>query len=69
MGQTVLTIEEIMNLQEGDLVMLDAKANTPAGVYVNNKKKFYGNIGTLGVRKAVRINEMILDDENEERTG
>jgi flagellar motor switch protein FliM len=58
-----------MNLQEGDLVMMDVKAGTPAGIFINNKKKFFGHIGTLGVRKAVRINEMITEEVNEERSG
>ncbi len=68
-GRTTLTIEEIMNLHEGDLVMMDVKAGTPSDIFINNKKKFYGHIGTLGVRKAVRINEIITEEGNEERTG
>lgn len=69
LGKTRLTLEDILGLKEGDLIMMDAKAGTPVDVYVNNKKKFVGHAGTLGVRKAIRINEILMEDEDEERTG
>jgi flagellar motor switch protein FliM len=69
LGKSTLSLEEILNLKQGDLIMMDTKAGTPVDVYVNNKKKFYGHAGTLGVRKAIRINETIMDDDDEERTG
>lgn len=67
-GQTSLTIEEIIDLQEGDLIMLDLKGDQYSDVYLNNKKKFHCRIGTLGVKKAAKLTDMIMEQSNEERT-
>ncbi|WP_022851732.1 flagellar motor switch protein FliM [Limisalsivibrio acetivorans] len=69
LGGTRLTIEDILNLKQGELVMLDMKSNLPVDVFVNNDKKFNGQMGTLGVKKAVKITDIIVESVDEEESG
>jgi len=66
LSETILNMEELLNLREGDLILLDDKSHVPATVYVNNMKKYEGQIGTIGVKKALKITDFITESKNEE---
>jgi len=60
-----LTIEDVLELKDGDLVMFNVKQDRPVEVHLNNKKKFLGEVGTLGVKKAVKIKQLISESHDE----
>lgn len=65
MGHSKLSIGDILELSEGDLIMFKVKSDRPSEVYINNKRKFLGNVGTLGVKKAVKLTEFLSEQNNE----
>ncbi len=65
LGTTRLTVEELINLEEGDAIPLNQKTDQPLEVRVNDVKKMTAYPGTLGSRKAVKIYEL-LEDINEQ---
>jgi len=65
LGHNKLTIEDILGLQDGDLVMFNVKQDKPVEIHFNNKKKLLGEVGTLGVKKAVKITHFITESEDE----
>lgn len=65
LGKTTLTVQEILELTEGDLIILDKKCNKPVSLHLNNKLKFTGKMGTMGIKKAVQINKLISESDDE----
>ena len=55
LGETNLTIRDVVNLRLGDVVTLDRRIKEPVEVFVNNELKFYGKPGNFGKCKAVEI--------------
>ncbi len=62
LGETVLTMAEILDLQVGDTILLNKKNTQPVSLFVGNRKKFYGSIGVLGVKRAIKIMNSIRED-------
>ncbi len=60
-----LTIRDLVNLQEGDLLPLDAGLQDPVTVCVAGLPKFRAVFGARKGKKAVRILTPILDEEEE----
>ena len=58
-GQSSLTIEELLNLENGDIIMLDSKTSDPASINVEGIRMFTGKTGLSGNSYAVKILEMI----------
>lgn len=65
MGHSKLSIEDILGLSKGDLIMFKVKSDRPSEIFLNNKKKFLGTVGTLGVKKAAKITEFITEKKDE----
>lgn len=65
LGSTRLTVDELLNLEEGDAITLNQKTSQPLEVMVNDVKKMTAYPGTLGNRKAVKIYEL-LEEINEQ---
>ena len=63
LDRTTLTMQEILELQEGDTVLLTKKSTMPLNLYVGNRQKFYGNIGIMGIKKALKITSPVLEDQ------
>lgn len=59
LGQTEITVRDFLNLQVGELLMLDTATNMPLDILVNGVKKFNGFQGSYKGQKAVRIHELI----------
>jgi flagellar motor switch protein FliM len=66
LGHNKLTIEEILDLRKGDLIMFNVKQDKPVEIHFNNKLKFLGEVGTLGVKKAVKITQFISENDDNE---
>lgn len=57
-GQTQMTLSELVDLGPGSLVLLDRDAHEPADVYVNGKLVARGEVVTIDNKYAVRISEI-----------
>ncbi|MTI86478.1 MAG: hypothetical protein FH748_00765 [Balneolaceae bacterium] len=65
LGETSLTLKDIMNLKEGDTIPLPQKADKPLEVRVNGVKKLTAYPGMLHGRRAIKVFEL-LEEINEQ---
>lgn len=56
-GSTEITLEEFLDLKEGDIIKLDTKLTDDLIVKVNNEKKYFARPGTLNNKISVKITE------------
>ncbi|TFH63931.1 MAG: flagellar motor switch protein FliM [Gemmatimonadales bacterium] len=61
-GQTNLTVRDLLQLQPGDVVVLDKLASSDLVVQVGTKPKFLGKVGVVGNNKCIQVTS-ILDRE------
>jgi flagellar motor switch protein FliM len=59
LGTTKLTVDNILNLQEGDTIPLNQRSDKPLEVRVSGVKKMTAYPGVMQGRKAVKIYELI----------
>lgn len=64
LGKSVLSLEEFMELNIGDVITLDRNISNPVDIIVGNKRKFKGIPGIEGKKMAIAIEE-ILDERGE----
>lgn len=55
LGETAVTVDELVNLQEGDVLMFGGGPALGAQLHVVNQRRFTGVPGLIGGRRAVRI--------------
>ncbi|MBI9044025.1 MAG: FliM/FliN family flagellar motor switch protein [Anaerolineaceae bacterium] len=55
LGYANLTLKDLMELQKGDVLVLDTNAKQELVVDIADKPSFYGNIGKSGKRVAIKI--------------
>ncbi|TVQ66282.1 MAG: hypothetical protein EA360_06580 [Balneolaceae bacterium] len=65
LGSCTLTVDEIINLKEGDTISLDQRTDQPLQVHVNGVKKMTGYPGLIRGRRAVKVYE--IDEEINEQ--
>ena len=63
LGQTTLSVSDFSTLQIGDIIRLDRNVEEDFDVYVGNIKKFSALPGTSGDNYAVRITEVIREEQ------
>jgi flagellar motor switch protein FliM len=66
-GQAQITVQDLINLEYGDVILLDQPIKDPLAVYVGGFKKFKGVPGFSGNRMAVKITEVLTkggDDDD-----
>jgi len=63
LGRSSITVSDFVNLQCGDIIKLGRKADDPLSVYVGNIKKFMAVPGKSGDNYAVRVTEVIREEE------
>ncbi len=60
LGETVLTLQEIINLQVGDVIKLDNDVTSDIKININsNVAWFYGTPGVRKKKKVVKVNKVI----------
>ena len=59
LGKTSHTIRSILDLNRGDVVMLDSGPQDPVSVMVEKVPKFFGIAGVVAGNRAVRINSIV----------
>ncbi len=58
LGFTTLTIEDVLDLEEGDIIKLDTFVESLLPVLVEDVVKFFGRVGEHRGRKAVKIEKL-----------
>lgn len=61
LGETEITMRELMNLKQDDLIVLRQKIDEPLQVFVNNEPKLLVQAGKVNNRVAVQVLEVIKE--------
>ncbi|MDP2301428.1 MAG: flagellar motor switch protein FliM [Ignavibacteria bacterium] len=62
-GRTVISVKELMNLEKGDVIMLEQKIGDDHIIKVQNKPMFLGKSGNVNNHKAVKVTKRISTDQ------
>lgn len=65
LGNAELTIKEIMELEEGDVLYVDSRIDSEIPVFIQGRLKYYGRPGTVEGRLAVRITQEVEKELSE----
>ena len=63
LGKSVITVNDFVNIQVGDIIRLDSKVDDEMDVYVGNIKKFTAVPGANKENYAVRVTSVIREEE------
>lgn len=63
LGNSMITVNDFVNLQLGDIIRLDTGTESELPIYVGNIKKFMALPGKEGDKYAVRITSVIREEE------
>ncbi len=67
LGRATIRLQELLELQPGDVILLDNKMKNPIEIMVGSKQKFVGRPGIIGSKTAVQIVSVIKEgDEDDE---
>jgi len=62
MGRTVLTVDDFLHLEAGDIVQLDMKTNQPMKLYVEDKVHYLVQPGLYKEKMAVQVLQYVEED-------
>ncbi len=62
LDETNITVNDVANIKEGDVLRLDNKITNNLKVYVEGKDKFYGKLGLFGSKKAIQITGLVEEE-------
>uniref|UniRef100_A0A7V5XI79 Flagellar motor switch protein FliM n=1 Tax=Thermodesulfobacterium geofontis TaxID=1295609 RepID=A0A7V5XI79_9BACT len=65
LGKTIITLEDLLNLEEGDVIVLDKKIEEPVEIYVEGVPKILGKLGVFKNRMAVQVQKFLTLEEEE----
>ena len=63
LGRSSITVDDFVNLQCGDIIRLNTLAESEMPIYVGNIKKFMAMPGKSGDKYAVRVTNVIREEE------
>ena len=63
LGKSVITVNDFVNIQVGDIIRLDSKVDDELDVYVGDIKKFKAVPGASKESYAVRVTSVIREEE------
>lgn len=58
-GTATLTLEQVMRMQAGDIVVLDQRLGEPVQGFVGGKRRFLGSHGRVGRHTGVRVERLL----------
>ncbi|HEC60906.1 MAG TPA: flagellar motor switch protein FliN [bacterium] len=67
LGQTRMTVREVLDLQKGAVIELDHIAGDAVDVFVNNRMIARGEVVVVDDKFGVRITEMIVPHDSSKR--
>lgn len=65
LGKANISVDEFLNLKEGDILRLDRSADNKAIVTIDKKEVFLAEVGLHRFRKSIKIEELIRTDKDE----
>lgn len=63
LAHTTMTLNDLLHLQPGDIVMTETSASHPASVCVDGKAKFRAHVGQVDGNRAVRIAKVVESED------
>ncbi|MCI8483608.1 MAG: flagellar motor switch protein FliM [Lachnospiraceae bacterium] len=63
LGKSMISVNDFINLQVGDIIRLDRKVEDELDIYVGNIKKFTALPGASGEQYAVRVTSVIREEQ------
>lgn len=63
LGKSVVTVNDFVNIQPGDIIKLDSKIDDELDIYVGNIKKFTAVPGANQDNYAIRVTSVIREEE------
>lgn len=64
-GKSELSVGELLDIEEGDVIRLDRPADDQAIISIDKKELFLAEIGLHRFRKSIKIKELIKTDKDE----
>ncbi|MBP5183938.1 MAG: flagellar motor switch protein FliM [Lachnospiraceae bacterium] len=64
LGRSVISVNDIVNMQQGDIIKLDTKVNDELKIYVGNIDKFRALPGESSNVYAVKVTNIIREEES-----
>ncbi|MDD2383163.1 MAG: flagellar motor switch protein FliM [Sulfurospirillaceae bacterium] len=64
-GQAELSVGELLDLKQGDIIRLDRAADDKAIVMIDKKELFLAEIGLHRFRKSIKIEQLVKTDKDE----
>ncbi len=65
LGETTVSFADLLNLQVGDCIQLDAKTDSPVKITVGSCTKFLGSVGKVGNSLGVRVETVLHGGEED----
>jgi flagellar motor switch protein FliM len=63
LGQAEISIEEILNLNVGDVILLNTGVDSEVKIFIAGKLKLYGKPGVFNGKKAVKVTRISNNEE------
>ncbi|GAB5466724.1 MAG: flagellar motor switch protein FliM [Candidatus Kapaibacteriales bacterium] len=63
LGKTAITVKDVIELKEGDVIKLDKKINEELEIWIGKKRKLAGRPGTVDGKKGVKITRVLTDKD------
>lgn len=63
-GKSAISVSELLNLQKGDIILLDKKVDEPFDIFVEDKLKYRAKPGVKKKNVAVMITEVVEEGED-----
>jgi len=65
LGSTHITLQDILELENGDMLKLNTGIDEGVELSVNGKSRFIGNVGVKRHRKSIKVTEKIFSEQDE----
>lgn len=63
LGKTALSVAEVLELKEGDVIKLNSRVNQEIEIVIAGKRKLAGRPGSVEGKKAVRVTRLLNDED------
>ncbi|WP_027363304.1 flagellar motor switch protein FliM [Desulfotruncus alcoholivorax] len=66
-GEAEIQVEDFLQIQVGDVVVLDRNVNSDLDVYIGDKLKFGAQVGSVGDKLAIQVVSLFEGEGNDDR--
>ena len=64
LGRSTISVKDFVNIQKGDIIKLNTRVSDQLSVYIGNMKKFFALPGTSSDSYAVKISQVIKEEDS-----